>query len=248
MRLSKSWIIAAKDFKTYRKKKNIIYSLITVPTLITILLPLVIGNAGHGNGGTGISAAELVVLLPAFTFFYVIIGAYLPTPISSYTMVGEKVEKSLEPLLATPTTDSEILLGKGIAAFLPPFVAAMAASTVFMGLMDAVTYHTLGYNYFPNADSALILYLVGPLATLMSVQVNVIISSRVSDVRTGQQVGVLTILPFSGLYVSGELGIIDLGSTVVILTIAAGIIVVDALLFLVARATFRREEILTKWK
>ena len=39
MRLSQSWIITAKDFKTFRKKKNIIYALAVVPTLVTILFP-----------------------------------------------------------------------------------------------------------------------------------------------------------------------------------------------------------------
>ena len=47
MRLSKSWIIAAKDFKTFRKKKNIIYSLVVVPLIVAVLFPLVIELRGH---------------------------------------------------------------------------------------------------------------------------------------------------------------------------------------------------------
>ena len=137
MRLSKSWIIAAKDFKTYRKKKNIIYALFVIPFLIAVLIPAVIGYVGQKNGSRT-SPAELVVLLPAFLFIYVILAAYLATPISSYTIVGEKVEKSLEPLLATPTTDSEILLGKGIAAFLPPLVALPPAAGRAMGRVSAL--------------------------------------------------------------------------------------------------------------
>lgn len=248
MRLSKSWIIAAKDFKTFKKKRNIIYSLVAVPLIIAVLIPAVIDYAGHRNGGSGIPAAELLVLLPAFLFFYVILAAYLPTPIASYTIVGEKVEKSLEPLLATPTTDSEILLGKGMAAFLPPLGAVLGGSTLFMIIMDLVTHSKLGYYYFPNWNTAIVLLLLAPLVTMMSVQVNVIVSSRISDVRTGQQIGVLTILPFAGLYVAGELNIADLGSTDNLLIVAAALFAVDILLLFVSRATFRREEILTKWK
>jgi ABC-2 type transport system permease protein len=246
MRLSKSWIIAAKDFKTFRKKRNIIYSMIAVPIIVAILLPLVVTYAGRSKGG--IPAAELSVLLPTFAFFYIIIAAYLPTPIASYTLVGEKVEKSLEPLLATPTTDSEILLGKVIAAFLPPMTAVLGGSTVFMILMDLATHSKLGYYYFPNWDTAIILFVLAPLAALMSVQANVILSSRVSDVRTGQQLGALAILPFAGLYLAGELGIVQLGTSNNLLIVAGAILLVDLLLFYVARATFRREEILTRWK
>ncbi|MDA4134881.1 MAG: ABC transporter permease subunit, partial [Thaumarchaeota archaeon] len=138
MRLSKSWIIAAKDFKTLRKKKNIIYTLFVVPFLVAILIPTVLTISGQKNGNR-VTPAELVVLLPAFLFFYVILAAYLATPIASYTIVGEKVEKSLEPLLATPTTDSEILFGKGIAAFFPPLAPLLGGSALFMLLMDLTT-------------------------------------------------------------------------------------------------------------
>ncbi len=248
MKLSKSWIIAAKDFKTFRKRKNIIYALAVVPTLVTILFPAILAYAGRKNGASGIPPAELVLLLPAFGFFYVILGAYLPTPIASYTLVGEKVEKSLEPLLATPTTDSEILLGKGLAAFLPPLVAILGASVVFMGLVDLVTHSELGYYYFPTWGAVLTFFVLAPLALLMSVQMNVIVSSRISDVRTGQQVGVLSVLPFAGLYLGGELGIIDLGSVENLLIITGAVLAADVLLFFVTTATFRREEILTKWK
>jgi hypothetical protein len=58
----------------------------------------------------------------------------LPVAIASYSLVGEKIERSLEPLLATPATDGEILLGKGIAAFVPPVAAIWAGAVVFMAL------------------------------------------------------------------------------------------------------------------
>jgi len=247
VRLSKSWIIAAKDFKTYRKKKNIISALFVVPFLVAVLITAVIVYVGQ-RSSVRTSPAELVVLLPAFLFVYVILAAYVAAPISSYTIVGEKVEKSLEPLLATPTTDSEILLGKGIAAFLPPLAALWGGSVLFMVLMDLTTEGKLGYYYFPSWNTALVLLLLLPLALLMSVQVNIMVSSRVTDVRTGQQLGALTVIPFAGLYLTGELNLIDLGDTSNLLVIVAVLFVVDVLLFFVSRTTFRREEILTKWK
>lgn len=247
MRLSKSWIIAAKDFKTFRKKGNVIYSIVAVPMIVGVLLPLVIGYTSQ-RSGKPMPAAELLVLLPAFMFFYVMIAAYLPTPIASYTLVGEKVEKSLEPLLATPTTDSEILLGKGVAAFLPPVAAVLGGGTIFMVLMDLVTRSKLGYYYFPNWNAGIALFILAPLAMLMSIQMNVIVSSRISDVRSGQQFGTLTILPFAGIYVAGELNIVNLGDTNNLLYVAVALAVASVVLFFISTATFRREEILTKWK
>jgi ABC-2 type transport system permease protein len=114
--------------------------------------------------------------------------------------------------------------------------------------MDLMTRSTLGYYYFPNSDATALLLTLAPLAALLSVQVNVIVSSRISDVRTGQQLGALTVLPLAGLYVAGELNLIDLGSTTTYLFIIGALLLVDVLLFFVSRATFRREEILTRWK
>ena len=243
MRLSQSWIIAAKDFKTFRKKKSIVYLVAFIPLFVAVLIPTVIGYVGQRK-----TPAELVVLLPAFLFFYVILGAYLSTPIASYTIAGEKLEKSLEPLLATPTTDGEILLGKGITAFFPPLAAVLGGSALFMLLMDLTTKGKLGYYYFPDWNSAIVVLLLLPLALLMSVQINVIMSSRVTDVRAGQQLGALTVVPFIGLYVAGELDLINLGDTTNLVIIAGALVVVDVLLFFVSTATFRREEILTRWK
>ena len=217
-----------------------------IPFSVAFLIPGVISYVGHEEAPP--TSAELVVLLPAFLFFYVILAAYLATPIASYTIVGEKVEKSLEPLLATPTTDSEILLGKGIAAFFPPLAALLGGSALFMLLMDLTTKGKLGYYYFPDSNTAIVILLLLPLALLMSVQMNIIVSSRVTDIRAGQQLGALAVLPFAGLYVSGELDLINLGDASNLLIIAAALLVVDVLLFFVSRATFRREEILTKWK
>lgn len=248
MRFSKSWVIALKDFKIFRGKKYAVYSLFAVPIIYSVLLPLAIDYGTHRNGGSGLSASELLILQPAFTFFYLILAGLIPTTISSYTLVGEKVEKSFEPLLATPTTDGEILLGKGIAAFLPPLGAVLGGATIFMGLMNLTTYRTLGYYFFPNWNAALVLFLLVPLAVVLSVEWNVIVSSRVSDVRVAQQIGILLILPFAGVYVAGELDLIDLGVTSNLLIIAGILLAVDVLLLYVAKATFRREEILTKWR
>lgn len=247
-RLSKAWVIAAKDFKIFRRKRNVLASIVAFPLVIAVLLAVVVTYAGHKNGATGIPAAELVTLLPAFSFFYLILAAYVPTPIASYTMVGEKVEKSLEPLLAAPITDSEILLGKTIAAFIPSMIAAVGGSIAFMGLMDLATRSTLGYYYFPTWNTAIIFAVMFPLAAIMSIEANVIVSSKINDVRTGQQLGVLTVIPLAGIYVSGELGLISLGTSDNLLIISAAILVADLILVYVAGATFRREEILTKWR
>jgi len=61
-----------------------------------------------------------------------------------------KIEKSLEPLLADPLTDGEILLGKTISAALPALIAMYTGGAIFMVGTDVVSYPSLDYYYFPN--------------------------------------------------------------------------------------------------
>jgi len=238
MRLQKSWIIVTKDFSIFRKKKRILYTLIILPLLFSTGLPLVITNG---------EAAEIMVLLNTFSFFYIILAYILPTTLASYSVLGEKIEQSLEPLLATPTTDSELLFGKIIASFLPCVGVIYAGSIIFMVLSDAITYSTFGYLFFPNWIMAFILLLAVPLSSILSIELNVIISSRVSDVRTANQLGMLLFIPFIGVYFLLENNVLSL-NIINLLAISIILFAADAFLFYINKVTFNRNDILTKWK
>jgi len=126
-------------------------------------------------------------------------------------------------------------------------IATYAGATIFMILIDNVTHSTLGYLYFPNWAIGVILLLLAPLAAVLSVELNVIASARVSDVRAASQLGALMFLPFMALYVAGEIGLVLLDTNNLLL-ISAIVAALDLVLFRISTATFRREEILTKWK
>jgi ABC-2 type transport system permease protein len=243
MRLSKAWIVASKDFKTFTKRKGILYTIIYFEGIVSIGIPFIIRFIASKPSGV----AALPTLINAFSFLYVIGAALLPVGIASYSLIGEKVQKSLEPLLATPTTDEEILAGKSIAAFLPAICANYIGAVIFMVLVDLFTYSTLKYLYFPNWDLVIILFLLAPLNCILGVGYNVLVSSRANDVRTAQQLGTLIILPFGAVYFLSELKVLTL-TTDNLLIMAAVLAVIDVIVFYLAKATFQREEILTKWK
>jgi ABC-2 type transport system permease protein len=190
-------------------------------------------------------ADQLPRALNAFLFFFMIYTGALPATIASYSLVGEKIERSLEPMLATPTTDAEILLGKGLAALVPPLVAMWAGMVTLMAYCDALTHGTLGFLYFPNWTAALTVFGVAPLIAILAVEFSVLWSSRISEVRTAQQLSALVSLPGIGLYIAILDGALTLDPAS--LGVLCGIFAAaDVALALVARATFRREEILTR--
>jgi ABC-2 type transport system permease protein len=247
MRLSKAWIIAARDFKIFRRVKNVWYSIIIFPVVISVLFPTILEYLTL-RGNPGLSAPSVLPnLLNSFSFFLVIGAAYVPLGIASYSIVGEKVEKSLEPLLSTPLTDGEILLGKAVSAVIPTLVAMYAAAAVFMIGIDVVTFGTLGYYYFPNWNIAILLLVLIPVAIVMSVLFSVIVSSRVNDVRSANSFGIFILFPLLAVYLLSETRIIALEVNG-LLIISGILLAVDVALFFVGIKTFRREEILTKWK
>jgi ABC-2 type transport system permease protein len=238
------WTITTKDIGLFIKKKLILYSALILPLALSIGLPLI---AWYVINNKNVPVQLLFPVFNAFSFFFLVLAAVIPTVIGSYSFVGEKTEKTLEPLLATPTTDDEILLGKSIAAFLPVIIMIFMGAVIFTVLMDIFTFAKVGYLYFPNWSFVIIVLLNSPLACIMSIEFSVLVSSRVNDVRSAQQLAALIIIPIIVLYLLTELSVITLDVNT--LLIIAGIIaLIDIGLFFASRATFQREEILTKWK
>jgi ABC-2 type transport system permease protein len=244
MDLENVWTVAMKDFSVLRMKKNIVYTLVAFPLGMALGLPAVVWLVEMRQA---ISFVTLFPLFNAFNFFFIIVATMLPVGMASYSIVGEKAEKSLEPLLATPATDGEILLGKGLASFLPSVGATYFGAAIFMVAIDVVTHQQLGYLFYPNWNAGVFILLAAPLACLFSVELNVIVSARVNDVRAANQFGGLLVIPFAALYVLGEINVVPLTANN-LLILSAVLLFVDAILFFVSRSTFRREEILTKWK
>ena len=125
--------------------------------------------------------------------------------------------------------------------------AGLLGATIFMALIDIITHQQLGYFFYPNWNAAAFLLLAVPLACVFSVEMSVIVSSRVSDVRTASQFGGLMVIPFAALYVLGEINVVPLTANTMLI-VSAVLLPVNILLFFVSRATFRRDQILTEWK
>lgn len=184
-------------------------------------------------------------LVDSILVFFILIPAIIPTVIASYTFVGEKLNKSLEPLLATPTTDSELLFGKTLAIIIPCVLITWMCAIPAIVIADVAVQPVLGYYPLPNLTWAIGIFLAAPLFCVLSTLGNVIVSARVTDVRTSQQLGSLVVLPIVLFFVLAFAGFL----TPAAMLLACGLILlVDVLVFYLARRSFQREQILVRWK
>jgi ABC-2 type transport system permease protein len=244
MRLSQAWIVARHDMHLIRKKRGILAGLIGFPIGVGIGFPALVGLILSQTSGD--ASAWLPIYLNAFSFWFVIGAASIPTTVAAYSIVGEKVSKSLEPLLSTPTTDAEILVGKGLAAFVPTVLGMWGGAALFQVLIDLETRGPLGYLYYPNWAMAVILFVLMPIVAVLAIEASVIISSHVTDVRSAQQYSAIIFLPLIFIYVASEV-VLTL-NLVNLLYIAGGFAVVSLVLYVISVRTFHRDEILTRWK
>jgi ABC-2 type transport system permease protein len=166
--------------------------------------------------------------------------------LAAHSIVGEKQARSLEPLLVTPITTFELLGAKVLGAFIPS--AMLAAGFFALYVLAALLFAREGVAWALLGPRSLAIVLVlGPLAALAALQMAVCVSSRVNDVRTAQQIGVLVILPVPGLLLGQLFGSLQLTGPLIV-SIAAGALVVNAVLMWIGIILFDRETILTRWK
>src|SRR6202030_4368215 len=99
---------------------------------------------------------------------------FLPSTIAAYSVIGEREQGTLEPILTTPATDGELLLGKAVA----PVIPAIGLSWLLY----------MGYLAFAVA-------LLAPTLAGYSTILGLLFSARSSDVRVGLQLSVLSPVP-----------------------------------------------------
>ena len=239
-----SMIVATSSYMGNSSGKNMVIAhsnlLNTTLTRASVSDSVMIGEESQ-------TAVLLKTFVDALLFFYILIPAILPTIIASYSFVGEKTNRSLEPLLATPTTDLELLMGKGLSIFVPTMAVTWLSIIPFVIIVDLITQPVLGYYPLPSLIWAMGVFILAPLVCLLAIFANVIVSSRVSDVRASQQIGSLIVLPIVVFFMVILLGLISLDALNMLLFIGVVGAAVVGLIY-VAMKVFKREEILIRWK
>ena len=259
--------IVRKEWSEVFKNRLVIFSVTFMPLIFTAI-PLGILFSMRGLTDTSGLEAEFgaaleglrplcgpleglecsqFLILQQFMVLFLMMPAIIPITIASYSIVGEKTTRTLEPLLATPITTFELLAGKALAAVLPALFASTFSFLVFAaGTALLATSPAVALQLF-SALWLLAIFVVGPLLSLAGVSLSVMISSRVNDPRVAEQMAALIVLPVVALFLSQIFGVITINQTFVLI-IAAALVVVDAALIFFATQLFQRETILTRWK
>jgi ABC-2 type transport system permease protein len=144
-------------------------------------------------------------IITNFMAYFLLIPAMVPMAIATQSVIGEKTARSLEPQLATPLEVPELLAGKMLAAALPAIVATWGVFIGYGLVNGAIADPRLTRLVFSDIWIVAMLTLV-PLISLFSVLLGIVVSSRVNDARTAQQIGGFVVLPIIAVAVAQFFG------------------------------------------
>jgi ABC-2 type transport system permease protein len=137
-----------------------------------------------------------------FLAYFLLIPAMVPMAIATQSVIGEKTARSLEPQLATPMEVSELLIGKAFAAAAPAVLATWSVFVLYGLVNGAIADPRLTQLIFNDVWLVAMVSLV-PLICLLSVLLGIIVSARVNDARTAQQLGSFIVIPIIAVAIAG---------------------------------------------
>lgn len=258
-------VIMRKEWAEVFKNRFVLFTVAFLPLIMTALPLITLYASGSSEEMTGMAEADLpkrfanlcTGLSPAscgqyfvvsqFMMLFMLMPLAIPVTIASYSIVGEKTTRTLEPVLATPIKTWELLMGKGLAASLPAVLATWASFLVFLlGTIFLAAGRDLVMRFLEPLWLVAV-FVIGPLLAVAAVSVAVMVSTRATDPRVAEQLSMLVIIPLLGLFFGQVAGLIYFDRTVII-WMAVGIAILDAGLVYFATLVFQREAILTRWK
>lgn len=263
--LRKVKTILRKEWAEVFKNRMVIFTIVFMPLLFTALPLIMLGttsNAGVVDDMSselpkqfsqmcpeGLTGGECfqVYMASQFLLLFMMIPLIIPVNIAAYSIVGEKTTHSLEPLLATPVTTAELLVGKNLASVIPAVLGTWLGFLVFAIGAALMVNNPKVMGALLDPTWLLAIFLIGPLLAVLSVNFSLMVSSRVNDPRVAEQVSAIIIVPVLGLFFGQISGLILINQNI-ILIMALVLAAVDAGVLYLAVRLFQRETILTRWK
>ena len=240
--MSFSWArvvgIVQKELRDYQRNRFVVLTMAFLPLLFVILPTIDILSIK-----ASISSARLDERIGASLLYLLIIPAMVPSALAAYSVVGEREQGTLEPVLITPVRPEEFLIGKAVAVLAPTLVVAYLVFGIFLGVAAIFAHPGVSSAVFEGSH-LLVQLLFTPLVAAWSIWVGIAISARSTDVRAAQQLGFFASLPPLGIVALMSFNVIT-PTLALALGLAAGLLTVDVLGWRAVAAMFDRERLVT---
>ena len=230
--------VIRKELAELRRNRLIIVTAAMLPVIFlvapTVSILTVKASALTAGLGKGIDRSLFLPLM---------VPVLVPAIMSAYAVVGEREQGTLEPVLTTPVSRAELLIGKAAAIFIP----AVALGYLIFGAFVAITQLAAAppvaaaVRHAPQLPATLVFI---PLLAGWAIWVGLAVSARVSDTRVAQQLSTLGSLPPVALAALLSFQVIN-PTFALAAVLAVGLLAADCAACLVVIRLFDRERLIT---
>lgn len=215
------YAVMKKDFRGVISNRRLFLELLIVPLILTIVLPSIFVVAihfapddpdilkmlellpqGSRTGGVEMAVTGLILnyILPVFFLMIPIMTASI---MAASSFVGEKEKHTLETLLYCPLSVKQIFQAKVLASFLFSMMVALISFAAMMIVLEMEAFFIMDRLIMPAAGWIVILCLLSPSISLITVTLIVRGSAKAQSVEESQQGAVFLIVPLI-LLVAGQ--------------------------------------------
>ncbi len=221
--------IVDKELREFRRNRYLVFGMAIIPVVFSIQ-PLITVFA--------LSSSESAPLRHEHVLLYMLgIPALVPSLVAAYSVVGEREQGTLEPLLITPIRRE---------VFVPSVAVAFGVYGLFLACVEFFAQPSVAAALIRPSD-LLAQLLFTPLLAGWSIWIAIVISTRANDVRVAQQLATLASLPSVALTTLIALNAIDASLTTAVVA-AAALLLLNRIGWRVASAVFDRERLITGTK
>ena len=215
------YAVMKKDFRGIISNRRLFLELLIVPLILTIVLPSIFVVAihfapddpdilkmlellpqGSRTGGVEMAVTGLILnyILPIFFLMIPIMTASI---MAASSFVGEKEKHTLETLLYCPLSVKQIFQAKVLASFLFSMMVALISFAAMMIVLEMEAFFIMDRLIMRAAGWIVILCLLSPSISLITVTLIVRGSAKAQSVEESQQGAVFLIVPLI-LLVAGQ--------------------------------------------
>lgn len=259
--------ITAKDLKESAANSQVLLPAILLPLLLVVLYPtgLLIGlryvseaDAAEfvadipldffpGTEGLDIRGqAAYVATVYLFAAFFLIIPTMMATILAANSFAGEKERHTLEGVLYTPVSDTELVLGKMLGAAVPSVALSWLCFIIYTALVNIFGTPLVGRFFFPTLNWWVLMLLLVPVVVVLVTAGVAWVSARVNSYQSANAIAGLAVLPVLLLVVGQVTGVMLAGAGLFAI-LAMVLAVVDVLLVRWIARTFDRERIVASF-
>jgi ABC-2 type transport system permease protein len=231
--------VLRKELRDFRRKRSIVVTMCVLPLLFLLEPVITIFLVTPTTSGASLQKSLVLPIL-----YLLLIPSIMPSTLAAYSVVGEREQGTLEPLLTTPIRQQEFILGKAASVMVPTLVLSYIVYALFFAAVGVFANNVVASAVFHDSSAIFALFVLAPLMAGWGIVVGMGVSVRATEIRVAQQLGTLASIP-------PVIGIILLAVGVVrptfpvALIFAGALFVLDSLLFRFVSRMFDRERLVT---